>query len=179
MAEDLPAFKRGDRLTAEELNRICRRVWRGIRGDGLVIVTDGAEGVAIGLALQALLPLIPKPQDWFFGRITASAADGSNRWKYSFEEVTKATAGYTTWVAKYGGRTGTTARNGIECPNAATGRLGNGATVANLDPVGGPYSFTLQPAPAGVVGEMRPVELADGTHEYWFQYENGVDGTCD
>jgi len=113
----------------------------------------------------------------FWAEITASAADGTNRWKYSWAERVKTSAGYGGWAAPAGGLSGTLdARNTIEAMNSGAGVQGNGVDVANLD--ADAYTFALQPAPDGVIVWMRPVRVGAAL-EYWFQYETGVDGTCD
>ena len=116
----------------------------------------------------------------FWAEITGSAADGTNRFKYAWSEVYKSSAGYGGWATLPGGRSGTTttnpARNTIEDVNGASGTLGNGVAVANLDT--DDYTFTLSAAPSGTIVRMREVAQGSNT-EYWFQYENGVDGGCD
>jgi hypothetical protein len=90
-------------------------------------------------------------------------------------EVYKATAGYGGWATLSGGRSGT-ARNTIEDGNSGSGTLGNGVAVSNLDT--DDYTFTLQPVPDDVIVWVEEVDQG-GSTEYWFQYENGVDGSCD
>jgi len=116
----------------------------------------------------------PEPEG-FWAQLTGSSADGTNRWSYSFTEVYKAIAGYGGWATKSGGRSGT-ARNSIEDGNSGSGTLGNGVAVSSLDT--DDYTFTLQPAPDDVIVWVREVDQG-GTTEYWFRYENGVDGSCD
>jgi hypothetical protein len=117
----------------------------------------------------------------FWAEIGASpAADGTNRFKYAWTEVYKSGAGYGNWSTLTGGRSGTTgtnpARNTIEDTNSGSGTLGNGVAVANLDT--DDFTFTLSAAPSGAI--VRMFEVVQGTSiEYWFAYENGVDGTCD
>jgi len=125
----------------------------------------------------AVVRIGPKPpaSEGFWAQLTGSSADGTNRWSYSFVEVYKATAGYGGWASLSGGRSGT-ARNTIEDGNSGSGTLGNGVAVSNLDT--DDYTFTLQPVPGDVIVWVREVNQG-GTTEYWFQYENGVDGSCD
>jgi len=111
----------------------------------------------------------------FIARITGNAADGTNRWKYTFVEVEQTTAEYGGWTTLASGRAGT-ARNLIEDINSAAGVQGNGVDLGHLDTTD--YTFALQPAPANVIVRMWEVPYGTMT-EYWFQYENGVDGTCD
>ena len=120
----------------------------------------------------------------FWGEITGNASDGTNRWKYAFSEVYKSSAGYGGWATLTGGRSGTTstgpARNSIEDMNtgAAAHIEGNGVDPANLDPAGtGSDTFAIMPCTSGNIVWMREVDRA-GTIEYWFSYENGVDGDC-
>jgi hypothetical protein len=120
----------------------------------------------------------------FWASITANSADGTNRWKYAFSEVYKSTAGYGGWATLGGGRSGTTstnpARNTIEDMNTGADAHveGNGVDPANLDPAAtGSDTFALMPCTSGNVVWMREVDRA-GTTEYWFSYENGVDGDC-
>jgi len=120
--------------------------------------------------------ILPSPyRAGFFARISGNTADGTNRWYYSFVEVEKTGAGYDNWTTQAGGRTGT-ARNLSEDINDAAGVQGNGVDLANLDTAD--YTFTIQAVPTN--GLVRVWETRTGaTTEYWFQYENGVDGTCD
>ena len=113
--------------------------------------------------------------------LTSTAADtpAQNRWSYTFEERIKDTAGYGGWAAPRYPIEGT-CYNFVEDMNTDTGDTpeGNGVDPDNLDAVG--YTFSIQPAPAGVLVWLYPVPLADGSAlEFWFAYENGVDGACD
>jgi hypothetical protein len=107
----------------------------------------------------------------FWAKITGSAADGTNRWKYAWAEVEPPANGYGTWIAT--GRTGTTttnpARNTVENMNAATGTQGNGVDVANFS-----GTFAMQPAPANVIVRMYVTR-----GKMWFEYPNAVDGACE
>lgn len=123
--------------------------------------------------------LLPSDTDGFWAQLTADAADGNaNRRSYTFAEVYKATAGYAGWATLPGGRTGT-ARNIIEDGNDAESatQLGNGVTVSNLTL--DEADFTFEPVPTDFRVWIRTVVVADGTIEFWFNYENGVDGGCD
>jgi len=120
----------------------------------------------------------------FWASITGNAADGTNRWKYAFSEVYKSSAGYGGWASLSGGRSGTTssntARNTIEDMNTGADAHveGNGVDPANLDPSGaGSDTFSLMPCTSGNIVWMREVDRS-GSIEYWFSYENGVDGDC-
>ncbi len=113
----------------------------------------------------------------FWAEITGATDLGNNRWSYSFKQKYKNGAGYGAWADWDGGVTGT-AYNSIEDMNSGSGVQGNGVDVANLDTAD--YTFTLQPAPTGLIVRMAWVwDYSNETWEYWFAYENGVDGTCD
>jgi len=120
----------------------------------------------------------------FWATITASAADGANRWKYAFSEVYKSSAGYGGWATLSEGRSGTTstdpARNTIEDMNTGVDAHieGNGVDPANLDPAAtGSDTFSIMPCTNGNIVRMYEVDRG-GNSEYWFSYENGVDGDC-
>ena len=132
------------------------------------------SGTGVKWAVVRIGPKPPEPGG-FWAKLTGSSADGTNRWSYSFVEVYKATAGYGGWATKSGGKSGT-ALNTIEDGNSGSGTLGNGVAVSSLDT--GDYTFTLQPVPDDVIVWVREVDQG-GTTEYWFQYENGIDGSCD
>lgn len=119
-----------------------------------------------------MLPDVP-----FWAEITGSTSLGNNQWTYSFKEKKKTSAGYGGWEDISGGRTGTdTAYNFIENMNDGLTTEGNGVDLDNLDTAD--YTFTIQPAPAGVIVELGAV-WNGATEEYWFGYCNGIDGTCD
>lgn len=166
----LPPWKQGDALAHERLNAMQERpVTDIIVGPGLRMTRVGNS-----VTISAIDQPAAKAKPTFPARITSSTQDGSNlRFTYGWAEVEKTTPGYGGWVTKPGGRTGT-AYNRTEDQNGATGLMGNGVDTANL--VG---SFSVQPAPVGLPVELTPVPVAsDGTTEFWFSYENGVDGAC-
>lgn len=148
-------------------------VVRWLLSNAIVAIGPGMEllslpqGRGVGLAESGVI----------YAKITGSASADSparNRYTYSWSEVIKSTAGYGGWADKSGGRTGTNnGYNLIEDNNNTTGTLGNGVATTNL--VG---TYTLKPVPADTVVALRVVRTADGTTEYWFSYENGVDGAC-
>ena len=120
----------------------------------------------------------------FWASISGNSADGTNRWKYAFSEVYKSSAGYGGWAALSEGRSGTTstspARNTIEDMNTGADSHveGNGVDPGNLDPAEtGSDTFSLMPCTSGNIVRMHQVECGE-TVEYWFSYENGVDGDC-
>jgi len=120
----------------------------------------------------------------FWAKIDGNAADGTNRWKYAWTEVYKSSAGYGGWATLSGGRSGTTssgpARNTIEDMNTGADAhvVGNGVDPANLDPAQtGSDTFEIMPCTTGNI--VRIHEVLQGSNvEYWFSYENGVNGDC-
>lgn len=129
------------------------------------------HGRGIGIAHQS--------SDIIYAKITGSSPDGDNRYKYTWVEVVKLTNGYGGWVVRENGRVGTAengyyARNLVEDMNAETGTLGNGVAVSSL--VG---TFALQPAPVDTIVQLMEVRTGEGSTEYWFSYENGIDGECE
>jgi len=121
----------------------------------------------------------PRCEEGFWARVTGHAGAGENRWSYDFEGVVKSIGGYGGWTADPSLPSGTgSAYNTVEDMNSGSGTQGNGVDLANLDTP--EYTFQVQPCPAGVVVWMRPVRFGSPeTVEYWFTYENGVDGGCD
>lgn len=133
-------------------------------------------------------------EEGFWAKITDSAeADdpAKNRWLYGWEEVEKTVVGYPAtpgtvdnWTTLSGGRSGTTgtdpAYNTIENMNNATNAHveGNGVDPENVADVG---TFAMMPCTTDNIVWMRPLTFTvdEETYtEYWFSYENGVDGTC-
>jgi len=113
----------------------------------------------------------------FWAKIGASPSkeSGKYRWAYAWVEVEHTSAGYGGWATKSGGLSGTTsvdpARNVIENMSAdETSMQGNGVNTGGTD---FPSTFDVMPAPSGAIVRMWVVG-----GEYWFQYANGVDGTC-
>jgi hypothetical protein len=133
----------------------------------------GPTGTAIAPPKTSQRPILRPPPGIIPVIVTGSTQDGSNfRWTYDFEEAEKTSAGYGGWTAKENGLTGT-AYNIIEDQNGASGVFGNGVDSANLA-----GTFELQPVPNGTRIAVWRQHLTDGTFEYWFSYENGVDGAC-
>lgn len=119
----------------------------------------------------------PPPASSFWAKITGSAANGDNRWKYAWAEQRRTANGVQD---QPGGRSGTTdarfALNSVEMFNAATGVQGNGIDVDG-DAFAG---FAIQPAVTnGTVVRMHLEADDEGNPAYTFQYENGVDGECE
>lgn len=143
-----------------------------------LLSVEGPDGTtSIRLAPES----VPRPAIFpgFFARITDATQDGSNkRWKYSFVEVIKASAGYTGWRDKDDGIegsavTGVFAFNGIEDQNGSSGLYGNGVESSDLT-----GTFDIQPVPDGTRVFIHSRFDFDGVAEYWFTYANGVTGDC-
>jgi|TARA_R100001530_G_C4310063_1_gene152767 hypothetical protein len=160
-------------IMVDAINRL-----QNISSDGLVRVQQTGSGTSYSLSLNKLLPRIPKTKKVFWAEITGNTSLGNDRWTYSFKEVEKTSAGYGGFTDVTGGKTGTdTAYNFIEDMNDGLTVEGNGVNVDNLDT--DEYTFAIQPAPTGLTVKM--LEIYDGVSafEFWFQYENGIDGACD
>lgn len=167
---------RGKTVEADSFNRLVDVLKElvVIPGQGITIPLQGSGGTVIAVQQEAL------SASTFLARIVANESDGTNRWRYMWYEVVKQAAGYSegAWAKKTDGRkgdysNGLFARNTIEAMNDGDGVQGNGVSIANLT-----GSFAIKPAPTGVIVEMIPVRLTNGDTEYWFTYENGVDGSC-
>jgi len=160
-------------------------------GDGTLREINAAKNVAnntvvhafryIGSTSQSSTDewLFQSPQPFaIFGRITSSSqvsGYGGNRYTYQFAQVEKTGAGYGGWTNVQNGISGA-AYNLIEDQNFTSGTLGNGVSISNLTT--DKARFTLQPAPTGTRVMLMPVVTTSGSTEYWFSYENGVDGGC-
>lgn len=157
-------------LSPSDFGRAIRRALTPARGGPGIVVSQHGENDVISLSRDF------RRQAAFPARITAWATDSTNRWTYSFVEVVKKTAGYGGWSTRTGGRTGT-ARNMFEDMNDGAGIEGNGINVDGTD---FPAGFKMQPVPAGtVVMVYRVLEASAGAQEFWFDFVNAVDGTCD
>ncbi len=112
----------------------------------------------------------------FFAEITSQTDAGPSQWAYGFHEVRKATgAGYATpWQQRSDGATGT-AYNLTEVINGGA-YFGNGIDVENLQ-LSFPY-FAVMPCPIGGIVVVYTILVDNDELEYWFQYENAVDGEC-
>jgi len=144
-------------------------------GAALVLWKESGTGTKWAVVLLGA----PRSDEGFWARVTGHAGAGTNRWSYDFEGVKKTGAGHGGWTADASLPSGTgDAFNTVEDIGSGSGTQGNGVDLANLDTP--EFTFTIQPCPAGVVVWMRPVRFGDPeTVEYWFTYENGVDGGCD
>ena len=147
--------------------------------DAINTALQSIDGIEQLLAMKRPYEQCPQSQSIFYAKITGSSPDGANRYKYTWVEVVKLTNGYGGWVVRENGRVGTAgngyyARNLVEDMNAETGMLGNGVAVSSL--VG---TFALQPAPVDTIVQLMEVRTGEGSTEYWFSYENGIDGECE
>jgi len=107
----------------------------------------------------------------FVGEITAYSSLGSNQWEYTLQRQRKAdTTGYNPGSWQHDSSADArTAYNLSEYMNSDVGVQGNGVDLANL-----PGSFDIMPVPVGTL-----VLAIAAKNEWWFQYENAVDGECE
>lgn len=181
-------FYKGQRVGAADLNQLVGVLnkFEAMVGDGNVRVSRTPNGTTLSISPD-LLGRLRGAVTTFWAKIGSSAEADSpaiNRWLYAFTEQTRTAAGYGGWSTKANGTTGTTssnpARNFVEDMNDGLTVEGNGVDLDNLDTAD--YTFTIQACPSGVVVLMHEVKFNIGETsytEYWFSYENGVDGTCD
>jgi len=193
---EIERLVRGEGRFAESDDERFRDIeLKGLEGEASNSAIETLQGLmsdltarleAVEQSALAIEPDIRKPEllsdddNSFWAQITASAADGDNRFSYTFAEVSKSSAGYGGWATLSDGRSGT-ARNVIEDGNDAQAAtvLGNGIIVSHLDT--GDWTFTFEEVPDNVYVRIWTVSVGDtdNTVEYWFQYENGADGECD
>jgi hypothetical protein len=172
-------FQAGTQPSASHLNELvdAANTIASIVGSDFLTVNKGPGGISLGLNINILKQRLGWPSGPFIAKISGNTADGSNRWKYAWDEVRQSADGYGNWATFTGGLSGTTsskaARSLQEDMNAATGVQGNGVDVADL--VG---TFALQPVPAGVLVLMTVRLCTDGTQAYWFNATNGITGAC-
>lgn len=181
-----PFFK-GQNVTATDLNRLVdvANKFEAMVGDGFVRVARTPNGTTLSISPDLLGAV--RGVATFVAKIGASAeadAPAINRWLYAFVEQEKNSSGYGSWTDRPNGITGTTgtnpARNFVEDMNDGLTVEGNGVDLDNLDTAD--YTFTIQACPSGVLVVMHEVKFSVGESnftEYWFSYENGVDGACD
>jgi hypothetical protein len=155
-----------DTLTAYDLNGAAHAVDEIVwvkpspipDGDGrtIYLIQSGAGGSGDGS---------------FWARVASSTQDSPNkRWTYTINAITKYGSGFLAWTMG----SSLTAYNTVEAINEVTGTFGNGVASTNL--VG---SFTVKPAPEGAIVRVYPTTRTDnGSTEYWFAYENAIDGAC-
>jgi hypothetical protein len=114
----------------------------------------------------------------FWAKITGSAANGDNKWKYAWTEQQRTADGFHDLS---GGRSGTTsanpAYNSIEANNDDTGTQGNSIDIdgAVFDDNSG---LAIQPVGGDPVVRMYADIADDGSTVYSFEYVNAVDGAC-
>lgn len=177
----IEAPAKGERITASFLRELSD--WLVHR---ITLVGGKVSRVGNSIILEPDRTIGSSTDKSFWAQITVCTAVGSftrtvdsvehtyyYRWDYTFEEVEKTSTGYGGWAEKSGGITGT-AYNMTEVPNSSSGVQGNGITYPLSDDAAG---FTMKPAPTGIIVRVWPVTVGSTT-EYWFSYENGVDGSC-
>ena len=104
-----------------------------------------------------------------------SDGEGSNRWVYDLEEVYKSAAGYGGWSARTAGRTVTAYNFCEDISTDAAGIQGNGIDTGGT--LWSNVNFSIQPAPVGTIVVVFAIRFEDQM-EWWFGYENAVDGDC-
>jgi len=171
----------------QEEHDVPETIGDGDEDDQIKDITDRLEALERRFYPQEeeLKPILLPRLGGFWAKITGSTPADSppqNRWKYAWVEVVKSSAGYGGWATKTDGRSGTItdnpAYNTVEDVNTGVGghTEGNGVDPAHLDTAD--YTFEVKPCTTGNIVWMREVKVGDTT-EYWFTYENGVDGSCD
>lgn len=109
-----------------------------------------------------------------FAMITASTADGSNKWLYDWSEVRFENGTAVTTGAQRTSATHGKAINTLELMNSSSGVQGNGIDVANLT-----GTFALQPIPDNkAIVQLQGPMLIGGQNRWLFSAPNGVDGAC-
>jgi len=154
----------------EALLRVIRKV-DNIHGTG---ISHYPDSIHFASANQVAGSSTDEAVESHWMKITGATASGK-RWQYSGKIQKKTTAGYGGWVDDTSFNEITTAYNMIENMNGATGLWGNGVTSTNLS-----GSIDIKPAPTGAIVRVY-LEIVSGatpTREWWFQYENGIDGAC-
>ena len=126
---------------------------------------------------------IDNSQEGFWAKIAYATLVAPNQWQYEAYEVEKTVGGYGGWTTVDGGVSSTLVYNSIEDTNTGVAghTEGNGVDPANLDTDFS--SVEMKPCTVGNVVWVKPVKVpATEGHaaltEYWFSYENGVDGEC-
>lgn len=111
--------------------------------------------------------------DSFYAEVVDYEVYSVNQWTYSIRRLTKVTGDYTGWTRE--GKI-LTAFNTCEDMNSDAGLQGNGVDIDGTAMSG----FDLQPAPVGCIVRIfrQPYTGPPGDVEYWFSYENGIDGEC-
>ena len=120
----------------------------------------------------------------FWARITAHELAGDPdqpMWKYTARQQVKVAAGYRGWQSAPNSVNLFDCYNTMEDTNwvGAGGRAGNGVYIGGLCTQS--WNFEILPCPNDAIVWMRRVVFKVGSNsitEYWFTYENGVDGDC-
>jgi hypothetical protein len=178
--------------------RLFKHGNRGLAGlthtDPLALGTIGG-GVQPAVSIGAAGPRVEPPISPFIPMkiLVAQPMDGSQtRFIYSVREIRKSKSGQgspnSVWEDVPNGRAGS-AYNVVESMNDKTGIMGNGVRFtgeSGQQPVIKDTKLVMKPAPEGAVvfcTELTvPRDESDASSasktEYWFQYENGIDGEC-
>lgn len=166
----------------EEFNAILDQIEQELAAARNITVGAGLEcrqlagGNAISLAHTSNVPGggVPSAAEDFWAKITGATLVSTNQWEYTFIEVEKGAIGLNPggWSDK---TLEGTAYNSIEYMNFSAGVQGNGVDIDGAD---FPATMGLQPCPETNIVWMHRLENGAGETEYWFSYENGVDGTC-
>lgn len=143
--------------------------------DEIVSIRPGSQVDSSG---RRQWEFIPNGGVSFWAKITGSATNGTNKWKYAWAEQERSSSG---WADLTGGRSGTTstgfALNSIEANNDGTGIQGNSVDIDGTlfdDNTG----LEIQPVQGDPVVRMWAEEDTGGTIAYSFEYVNAVDGDC-
>ena len=161
----IPKWTKGPKGFLEKANR------------QLAAIEQRLPGVPVGRANLGKLAIQSAGANTFWAKITSSATDGTNKWKYAWTEQTRTAAG---WEDLTDGRTGTTssdfAINSLEANNDGTGVQGN-----SIDIDGAVFTdnsgLEIQPVQGDPVVRMI-VDIIDAAQLYTFEYVNAVDGEC-
>jgi hypothetical protein len=158
------------KMSPGDFGRALRRAIAPLRAGPGLLVANGPSNDVVSLA-----PTYRRPPP-FPARVTGQTKTGPNQWRYTFVEVMKADAGYGEWVTKSGGRAGDVF-NRCEDMNDAAGMEGNGIDIDGAD---FPSGYAMVPIPVNaIIMVTRFVEATTGVAEYWTEFINAVDGTCD
>lgn len=159
----------GEAITVRMISALAEVPFSILGGRGIKVAESKGR-----MTISLSEPII-NPRPSFFGLVTASEADGDNRWAYTVSEAILTGTGYTGWAARTGGRE-VTARNLKE--------VGNTSTVAGgIDTAGDDYpdGFSTLPVPTGSLVHLWQVTKSDQSAiEWWFDGgPTAHDGTCE
>jgi hypothetical protein len=162
-------------------NRVAR-IERGQKNAGATNVTTSAGtfvgAIGSGKRGNAVTESTPPTQNTGFSvfpaLITGVSSLGSNQWRYSFALAKKPLPNghVSSWMPSQD--ISGIAYNMAEHINNGNGLEGNGVDVNNLL-----EGWAYQPVPAMSVVMMIQVVCSNGDKEYWFQFENAIDGVCE